>query len=220
VKTSGRASSDTVTREQQAFREYGAEAVEEEVDVADYRTEESRSRHAHLRISTRNRDVGGERELEAAAERVPLDLGHGCLGVPDVVVVEGEALAIDGELSPLAGTPVVPLRFVPAVGLAHIGARTEDGARTAQQQDLDFVVARDVVHRCADGPTHLRVVAVLSFGMVQGEPGDVGLAILVEEDAGITHGASPFSAGARHPIALKKILYLIFSYGATEARRP
>ena len=56
-----------------------------------------------------DREVGHQRELEATAERVRLDLRDGDLREGQELVVEAEALAVDAEAPALARPPLVGL---------------------------------------------------------------------------------------------------------------
>ena len=59
--------------------EHGPEPVEEEVQVAERGAEQPRAGHPELGVAADDRDVGHQRELERAAERVGLDLRDGDL---------------------------------------------------------------------------------------------------------------------------------------------
>ena len=59
-----------VAGEEEPAGQHRSEPVEEQVERAERRAEEARGRHADLGVAGDDRDVGHERELEAAAERV------------------------------------------------------------------------------------------------------------------------------------------------------
>ncbi len=65
---------DGVAREQQPAREHGAEPVEEEVEVPERGPEQLGPGHTDPSVTCDDREVGHERELERAAERVSLHL--------------------------------------------------------------------------------------------------------------------------------------------------
>ena len=99
-----RARLDDVAGEQQPPRQHGAEPMEEHVQAAQRRSEEARRRHADLGVAGDHRDVGHQRDLETAAQRVAADLADGDLREAHQVVVEAERLAIDRQPAALAGT--------------------------------------------------------------------------------------------------------------------
>ena len=55
-------------------REHRTEPVEEEVQVAEGRAEQTRTGHPELGVTTDHGEVGHQRELEGTTERVRLDL--------------------------------------------------------------------------------------------------------------------------------------------------
>ena len=96
---------DRIAGEQQPPGEHRTESVEEQVQRAERGPEEARRRHADLGVSSDDGDVGHERHLEPAAERVAAHLGDEHLRIADEVVVEVEGLAVDREPATLAGSP-------------------------------------------------------------------------------------------------------------------
>jgi hypothetical protein len=135
---------DHIASEQQSAREHWPESIEEQVQVAERWAQQASAGHAHLGVATGDRDVRHECQLEAAAERVGLDLSDRHLGELGVLVVERERLTIDTQAAPLAGAACLAL-VVPAVGVVHVGAGREDALCAAQDEHLDGVVGGHLV---------------------------------------------------------------------------
>ena len=85
-----RAGVDDVAGEQKPTCQHGAQAMEEHVQAAQRGAEEPRGGHPDLRIARDHRNVGHQRDLEAAAERVTADLADSDLREAHQVVVEAE----------------------------------------------------------------------------------------------------------------------------------
>ena len=164
---------DGVAGEQQAPGQHRAEPVEEHVERAERRAEEPRRRHPDLACRDRPRDVGHERELEPAAERVAADLGDGDLRV---------AQERRGRSRTSCGRPSRRRRWlgrrrsapsvrpclavaVPGVRVVHVGAGAEHAALAAEQHDLDVVVVGELVEVLAELLAHRRVVGVRAPGL-------------------------------------------------------
>ena len=185
------AAGDGVAGEQQAAGEHRPEPVEEEVQVAERGSEQPRTGHAELGVAGHDRDVGHQRDLEAAAERVRLDLRDRDLRVRHELVVEGEALAVDAETTTLARPAAVGVVAVPRVRVGHVGAGAEHAVDAAQDHDLDVVVGREVVEVRAHGATHRRVVRVAPVGVVDRDPRDVRLGIAFAMDPRVEFARLP-----------------------------
>ena len=141
-----------------------------------------RAGHADLGVAADDRDVGHERELEAAAERIGLDLRHGHLRELAVLLVEAEGLAVDAEAAALARPAGLAL-VVPAVRVVHVRAGGEDAAGTANYQNLYVVIGGDLVKQLTESPAHRRVVGVAPGLVVDRDAGHMGLGVALEVHA-------------------------------------
>ena len=152
------------------------------MEVAERGAEQPGAGHAQLGVAPDHRDVGHERDLEAAAEGVGLDLRDRHLRERHELVVEAEGLAVDAEATTLAGPPVVRVVAVPRVRVGHVGAGAEHAVGAAQDHDLDVVVGGDLVEVRAHGAPHRRVVRVATVRVVDRESRDVRLGIALAPD--------------------------------------
>src|SRR5690606_2341065 len=123
---------DDVSGQEQAPGQYGTETVEEHVQTAECRTEESGGGHPDSGVASDHGDVGHQCEFESTSECVSADLTDGDLREAEELVVEVEGLAVDDQSAALAG-PALPLRrcavrfvAVPTVGVVHVRPGTED----------------------------------------------------------------------------------------------
>ncbi len=191
-----RRTGDELTRVEEPPGHHRAQPVEEEVQVAERGTEELRAGHPELGAPAHHREVAHERDLEPAAERVALDLADGDLRVVHEVVVEAEAVAVDRQAPPLAGAALGPVGLlVPGVGVGHVGPGAEHPVGAPEEQDLHVVVGRDLVEVPAHLLAHGRVVRVLPGRLVDGEPGDVAVAVDLEVHAAVALVRHPTSRG-------------------------
>ena len=161
---------DDVAGQQQPARQHRPEPVKEHVQTAQRRAEEPRGGHADLGVASDHRDVGHQRHLKAAAQRVSADLPHRDLRKAHQVVIEAERLAVHGQPPPLAGTPFGLGRVslaVPAVCVIHVRPGTEHAVRATQQHDSDVVVFGDAIQVPRNGVAHRRVVRVALARVVQ-----------------------------------------------------
>jgi hypothetical protein len=148
--------------------------------------EEPGGGHANLGVATDNRDIGHQRHLEPAAQRIPADLPHRDLRKAHQVVVEAERLAVHCQTPPL--TRAALRRFVvalaiPAVRVVHVRAGAEHSLGATQQHHGDVVVFGDAIQVARDGVTHRRVVRIALAWVVQRDGRDPLLGIHIEEHA-------------------------------------
>ena len=179
---------DDVARQQHPTGQHRAEAVEEHVQAAQRGPEESGGGHADLGVTRDDGNVGHQRHLETAAERVAADLADGDLREAHQIVIEAERLAVDREPPTLAGSALLGFFVfaafaVPAVGVVHIRAGAEDSLGSTQQHHGDVVVLGDLIQAPADGLAHRSVVGVALLGIVEGDRRDPLVRIDVEQHA-------------------------------------
>jgi len=159
--------------------------MEEHVQAAQRGAQEAGGGHANLGVARYHRDVGHQRHLETAPQRVAADLADGDLRKAHQVVVEAERAAVDGEAATLAGPALgrrlLALLAVPAVGVVHVGSGTEHAVGTSEQHHDDVIIVGRPVQEAGDRIPHGGIIGVAPARVVQRDGGDPPVGVDVEE---------------------------------------
>ena len=179
----------------------GPEPVEEHVQAAQARAEEPGGGHADLRVAGDHGDVGHQRHLEPAAERVATDLADGDLRKAHEVVVEAKGLAVHSESATLAGPALRGLLAgavfcslaVPPVRVVHVRTGREDALRPAQHHHGMSSSSATTSRYRDPRVAHRRVIRVALLGIVERDRRDSSIGIDLEQHAIV---------GSRHRVVL------------------